>query len=116
MIEAVVEHRLDQLAVDWHDEMVVCVVMTSEGYPGPYQTGRTIHGLRRTTGETCMVFHAGTARTGNEVVTAGGRVLGVIGRGTTLKSAQAEAYGMTKSIAFEGVHYRTDIASRAFSH
>jgi len=114
VIEAVVEHRLDQLAVDWHDDTVVCVVMTSEGYPGPYQTGRTIHGLRRTTDATCMVFHAGTARTGNEVVTAGGRVLGVIGRGTTLESAQAEAYCVTKSIAFEGAHYRTDIASRAF--
>jgi len=49
VIEAVVEHRLDQLAVDWHDDTVVCVVMTSEGYPGAYQTGRAIHGLPRTT-------------------------------------------------------------------
>ena len=116
VIEAVVEHRLDQLAVDWHDDSVVCVVMTSEGYPGAYQTGRAIHGLPRTTEATRMVFHAGTARTGTEVVTAGGRVLGVIGRGATLESAQAEAYRMTKSITFEGAHYRTDIACRAFSH
>ena len=116
VIEAVVEHRLDQLAVDWHDDTVVCVVMTSEGYPGAYQTGRAIHGLLRTTETTRMVFHAGTARTGTEVVTAGGRVLGVIGRGATLESAQAEAYRVTKSITFEGAHYRTDIACRAFSH
>ena len=116
VIEAVVEHRLDQLAVDWHDDTMVCVVMTSEGYPGAYQTGRAIHGLLRTTDATRMVFHAGTARTDTEVVTAGGRVLGVIGRGTTLESAQAEAYRVTKSIAFEGAHYRTDIACRAFSH
>jgi phosphoribosylamine--glycine ligase len=116
VIEAVVEHRLDQLAVDWHDDTVVCVVMTSEGYPGPYQTGRAIHGLPRTTEATRMVFHAGTARTGTEVVTAGGRVLGVIGRGATLESAQAEAYRVTKSFTFEGAHYRTDIACRAFSH
>ena len=116
VIEAVVEHRLDQLAVDWHDDTVVCVVMTSEGYPGAYQTGRAIHGLPRTTEATRMVFHAGTARTGTEVVTAGGRVLGVIGRGATLESAQAEAYRVTKSITFEGAHYRTDIARRAFSH
>jgi phosphoribosylamine--glycine ligase len=116
VIEAVVEHRLDQLAVDWHDDTVVCVVMTSEGYPGAYQTGHIIHGLPHETDAASRIFHAGTARIGTEVVTAGGRVLGVIGRGTTLESAQAEAYRVTKSIAFEGAHYRTDIASRAFSH
>ncbi len=116
VLEAVVEHRLDQLIVDWHDDTVVCVVMTSEGYPGAYQTGHAIHGLLRATDAPHPVFHAGTARTGTEVVTAGGRVLGVIGRGTTLDSAQAEAYRVTKSIAFEGAHYRTDIACRAFSY
>jgi phosphoribosylamine--glycine ligase len=116
VIEAVVEHRLDQLAVDWHDDTVVCVVMTSAGYPGAYQTGHIIHGLPHEIDAASRVFHAGTARIGTEVVTAGGRVLGVIGRGTTLGSAQAEAYRVTKSIAFEGAHYRTDIASRAFSH
>ncbi len=116
VIEAVVEHRLDQLAVDWHDDTVVCVVMTSEGYPGAYQTGHIIHGLPHETDAASRIFHAGTARVGTEVVTAGGRVLGVIGRGATLESAQAEAYRVTKSIAFENAHYRTDIASRAFSH
>ena len=116
VIEAVVEHRLDQLTVEWHDDTVVCVVMASEGYPGAYQTGHIIHGLPHETDAASRIFQAGTARIGTEVVTAGGRVLGVIGRGTTLESAQAEAYRVTKSIAFEGAHYRTDIASRAFSH
>jgi phosphoribosylamine---glycine ligase len=116
VIEAVVEHRLEQLTVDWHDETAVCVVMTSGGYPGAYQTGRPIHGLPTTTDATAMVFHAGTARIGTEVVTAGGRVLGITGRGKTLADAQAEAYRVTKSIAFDGAHYRTDIAHRAFSH
>ena len=116
VIEAVVEHRLDQLTVDWHDDTAVCVVMTSGGYPGAYQTGRPIHGLSATTDATAMVFHAGTARTGTEVVTAGGRVLGITGRGKTLADAQAEAYRVTKSISFDGAHYRTDIAYRAFSH
>jgi phosphoribosylamine--glycine ligase len=115
VIEAVVEHRLEQLTVDWHDETAVCVVMTSGGYPGAYQTGRPIHGLPTTTEATAMVFHAGTVRTGTEVVTAGGRVLGITGRGKTLADAQAEAYRVTKSIAFDGAHYRTDIAHRAFS-
>jgi len=115
VIEAVVEHRLEQLTVDWHDETAVCVVMTSGGYPGAYQTGRPIHGLPTTTDAAAMVFHAGTARTGTEVVTAGGRVLGITGRGKTLADAQAEAYRVTKSIVFDGAHYRTDIAHRAFS-
>jgi phosphoribosylamine---glycine ligase len=116
VIEAVVEHRLEQLTVDWHDETAVCVVMTSGGYPGAYQTGRPIHGLPTTTDATAMVFHAGTARIGTKVVTAGGRVLGITGRGKTLADAQAEAYRVTKSIAFDGAHYRTDIAHRALSH
>lgn len=115
VIEAVLEHRLDQLTVDWHDETAVCVVMTSGGYPGAYQTGRPIHGLPTTTDATAMVFHAGTARIGTEVVTAGGRVLGITGRGKTLADAQAEAYRVTKSIVFDGAHYRTDIAHRALS-
>jgi len=115
VLEAVVEHRLDQLTVDWHDETAVCVVMTSGGYPGAYQTGRVIRGLPATTDATAMVFHAGTRRTGTEVVTAGGRVLGITGRGKTLADAQAEAYRVTKSITFEGAYYRTDIAHRAFS-
>jgi len=89
--------------------------MTSGGYPGAYQTGRAIRGLPRTTDAASVVFHAGTTRTGTEVVTAGGRVLGITGRGMTLESAQAEAYRVTKSIAFEGAHYRTDIACRAFT-
>jgi phosphoribosylamine---glycine ligase len=115
VIEAVIEHRLDQLTVDWHNDTAVCVVMTSEGYPGAYQIGRAIQGFPVRTDQTTMVFHAGTTRTGTEVTTAGGRVLGIVGRGKTLEVAQAEAYRVTKSIAFDGAHYRTDIAHRAFA-
>jgi len=115
VMEAVVEHRLDQLTVDWHDETAVCVVMTSGGYPGAYQTGCAIRGLPHRADPTTVVFHAGTTRTGTEVVTAGGRVLGITGCGKTLEAARAEAYRVTKSIAFEGAHYRTDIGHRAFS-
>jgi phosphoribosylamine---glycine ligase len=115
VIEAVVEHRLEQLTVDWHEDTAVCVVMTSKGYPGTYQTGRLIHGLPAAAEATAMVFHAGTRRTDTGVVTDGGRVLGITGRGKTLADAQADAYRVTKVIAFEGAHYRTDIAHRAFS-
>lgn len=114
ILEAVVEHRLDQLTVEWHDDMAVCVVMTSAGYPGSYPQGIPIHGLSSVLTESATVFHAGTAKKGDEIVTAGGRVLGVTGRGTTLKEAQTEAYKAVKSISFKGAHYRRDIAYRAF--
>jgi phosphoribosylamine--glycine ligase len=114
VIEAVVEHRLDQLTVDWRNETAVCVVMTSGGYPGAYEVGRTIHGLPAGTDKGSMVFHAGTRRVGTNVMTAGGRVLGITGWGKTLAEAQAEAYRVTRMISFEGAHYRTDIAHRAF--
>ena len=116
VIEAVVEHRLDQLTVNWQDDTAVCVVMTSRGYPGVYETGRTIYGLPASTDQKSMVFHAGTRRAGTEIVTAGGRVLGITGRGKNLADAQAEAYRVTRMISFEDAHYRTDIAHRAFSH
>lgn len=115
VMEAVVEHRLDQLTVDWYDDTAVCVVMTSEGYPGAYHTGHAIRGLPASPDATTVVFHAGTARSGPQVVTAGGRVLGITGRGKTLAEAQAEAYRVTRLIAFAGGHYRTDIADRAFA-
>jgi phosphoribosylamine--glycine ligase len=113
VIEAVVEHRLDQVNVEWHDEHAVCVVMTSAGYPGPYQTGARITGLDAAIEDAAVVFHAGTAKRNNEIVTAGGRVLGVTGRGRTLSEAQALAYRTAEHIAFAGCHYRRDIAHRA---
>jgi phosphoribosylamine--glycine ligase len=115
VIESVVEHRLDQLPIDWHPDATVCVVMASGGYPGPYQQGLPISGLSSVVStETSVVFHAGTAQKENEIVTAGGRVLGVLGRGRTLSEAQREANRVVKTIFFEGCHFRTDIAHRAF--
>ncbi|MCP9447082.1 MAG: phosphoribosylamine--glycine ligase [Nitrospira sp.] len=120
IIEAVVEHRLDQRTVEWHHDATVCVVMASEGYPGSYRQGCSISGLSSVESpasvesSSSMVFHAGTARRGQEIVTAGGRVLSVVGRGASLKEAQAEAYKRAAAISFEGCHYRRDIAGRAF--
>ncbi|HKE62868.1 MAG TPA: phosphoribosylamine--glycine ligase [Nitrospira sp.] len=115
VIEAVVEHRLDQLRVEWHDDHAVCVVMTSGGYPGSYQNGFPIHGLESHAVEGVTVFHAGTIRKNHAIVTAGGRVLGITGRGKTLAEAQAMAYGVAEKISFEGCHYRHDIAHRALA-
>lgn len=115
VLEAVVEHRLDQLPVEWHPDASVCVVIASGGYPGPYQQGIPISGLLPTTtaSGTAVVFHAGTAQRDKDVVTAGGRVLGILGRGPTLSKAQDEAYRVVNMISFEGCHFRTDIAHRA---
>jgi len=115
VVEAVVEHRLDQLRVEWHDDYAVCVVMTSGGYPGTYQSGYPINGLSAHEREAATVFHAGTATKNGEIVTAGGRVLGVTGRGKTLTEARAQAYQTVKSIFFHGCHYRKDIAYRALN-
>ena len=114
VIESVVEHRLDQLPIEWHPDAAVCVVMASGGYPGSYQKGIPISGLFSVAStETSVVFHAGTAQKDNEIVTTGGRVLGILGRGPTLSEAQREAYRVVKTISFEGCHFRTDIAHRA---
>jgi phosphoribosylamine---glycine ligase len=115
VLEAVIEHRLDQLPVEWHSDATVCVVMASGGYPGPYQQGLPLSGLptAATLSDSSVVFHAGTVQRGQEIVTAGGRVLGVLGRGRTLLEAQGEAYRVAKTISFEGCHFRTDIARRA---
>lgn len=115
VLDAVVEHRLDQLAVEWYRDAAVCVVMASGGYPGSYRQGAAIHGLSSatSTAATSMVFHAGTTHRGNETVTAGGRVLGIVGRGATLSDARREAYRVVSTISFEGCHFRTDIAHRA---
>ena len=114
VVEAVVEHRLDQLTVAWHDQAAVCVVMTSGGYPGPYQTGVPVAGLpEKVLSGDVLVYHAGTKRQGHDVVTAGGRVLGVTGVGAQFTDAMQRAYDMVRTISFSGCHYRTDIAQRA---
>jgi phosphoribosylamine--glycine ligase len=113
VMEAVVEHRLDQIEVEWHERAAVCVVLTSAGYPGSYETGRPIQGLPGTAPtDEVLVFHAGTKREGKQVVTAGGRVLGVTGIGSGLAEARERAYQATRTLTFEGRHFRSDIANR----
>ena len=89
----------------------VCVVLASHGYPGEVRTGDAIHGLDRVP-EGVLVFHAGTARVGERLVTAGGRVLGVTARGDTVAEARALAYRAAELIHFDGMHYRRDIGAR----
>jgi phosphoribosylamine--glycine ligase len=112
VLEAVVEHRLDQREVEWHEQAAVCIALTSAGYPGPYDSGKPIKGLAAKSEGVC-VFHAGTKRQGADVVTAGGRVLGVTAVGARLQEARDRAYDAARGISFEGCHFRTDIAARA---
>ena len=114
VMEAVVEHRLDELQVEWRQDTAVCVVMTSPGYPGSYETGFPIQGLPAQSGTSPIaVFHAGTKREAGQVVTAGGRVLAVAAWAPSLLQARAQVYQAVPGISFQGRHYRTDIAHRA---
>jgi phosphoribosylamine--glycine ligase len=114
LLDASVSGTLAHVEMKWSPLASVCVVMASGGYPGSYAKGRIISGL----GEAAKlpnvkVFHAGTAKNGNDIVTNGGRVLGVTALGKDLKAAQAAAYAAVEKIHFDGAHFRRDIAAKA---
>ena len=116
VLEAVVEHRLDQIHLEWSEESAVCVVLASGGYPGKYAQGLPIAGLENVSDrDRVAVFHAGTAWNDQDVVTAGGRVLGVTAWGSSLRAARDRAYEVEKGITFEGQYFRTDIAARVLA-
>ncbi len=116
VLEAVVEHRLDQVHLEWSEESAVCVVLALGGYPGKYAQGLPIDGLPDASDrDRVAVFHAGTAWSGQDVVTAGGRVLGVTAWGSSLRAAHDRAYEAGKGITFEGQYFRTDIAARVLT-
>jgi len=100
----------------WKPGASVCVVLASGGYPGKFESGKRIEGLtgaEQITGVS--VFHAGTKRVGEEIVTSGGRVLGVTAAGPTLGAALGSAYEAAARIRFEGMHYRKDIGRHGTS-
>jgi phosphoribosylamine--glycine ligase len=106
---ACTEDRLASQDIRWSDERAVCVVMASGGYPGSYEKGKVITGLDDVE-EGVVVFHAGTRfGLGGEVLTAGGRVLGVTATGATHEEARARAYANVARIGFEGEYHRSDI-------
>jgi len=116
VLEAVVEGRLRDQTIEWRSDASVCVVMASRGYPGPYEKGYPISGLQEAAAEPgVMVFHAGTSRKNDHVLTAGGRVLGVTARGPDIQHAITSAYRAVKKLHWEGAHYRTDIGARALA-
>jgi phosphoribosylamine--glycine ligase len=109
---ASLDGRLGDIDIRWRDEAAVCVILASAGYPGSYAKGLPIEGLEEAEREA-LVFHAGTAERDGKIVTDGGRVLGVVGRGADITEARERAYAAAAKIRFEGKHCRTDIAARA---
>lgn len=110
VLEACVDGKLDQVELQFEDNAAVCVVLASEGYPVKYEKGFAIHGLDTfKEKEGYYVFHAGTKRTEDGIVTNGGRVLGVTAKGKDLKEARANAYEAIQWIDFENKYYRHDI-------
>jgi len=100
--------------LSWRPEACVCVVMASGGYPGAYEKGKAISGLQNAAAlADVVVFHAGTKAQDGEVVTSGGRVLGVTGLGDGIRAAVDRTYEAVGRIGFDQAQYRTDIAARA---
>ena len=114
LLVAATAGRLDGLTCALRPEPHVGVVLASGGYPGSYRTGMTISGLDEAERlPDVLVFHSGTARRGDAVVTAGGRVVTVVGAGANYRDAIDRAYGASSRITFDGLHLRKDIGSRA---
>ncbi len=114
LLDACVDGTLGRMELKWSPMASVCVVMASGGYPGNYAKGKVISGLDAAAQlPNTKVFHAGTARAGEQIVTSGGRVLGVTSWAKDLKSAQAAAYAAVEKIHFEGAQFRRDIGARA---
>lgn len=107
ILEACVKGTLDQLDIQWKEEAACCLVLASGGYPLAYEKGKPITGLDQV--QDAVVFHAGTAEKDGQIVTNGGRVLGVTALGKGLDKAIQNAYDAAKPIQFDQMHFRTDI-------
>ncbi len=112
LLLACVEGRLSQVSPQWHPGFAVGVVLASEGYPGTVVTGQFITGVGKAESLGARVFHAGTKQKNGALVTAGGRVLTVVGQAEDLAGAIAQAYRGVEAIAFDGMQFRRDVGSR----
>ncbi len=116
IIESIQDERLDQVQIEWKDGASICVVMASGGYPGSYKKGIPITGLESIPASSDLfVFHAGTRKEDDKIVTSGGRVLGVTAHDADLAGALEKAYNAANRIDFEGRHIRTDIGKKGLN-
>lgn len=117
---ATTNETLDQIEIKQTQESVCCVVLAAEGYPGSYPKGMPIHGLSKSdassvqsdSASAAIIFQAGTRKEGDQIVTQGGRVLNVVGRGPSLSEAVNQAYQAIESVSFDRMVYRRDIAQK----
>lgn len=117
LIEAVCEGTLHEHTLEWSTDASVCVVMAAKGYPEAPEKGAVIEGLGEVKySEQAIVFHAGTTFDGEDVVVAGGRVIGVTAMGRSLPRALDAVYKAVEQIDFDGAHYRRDIGRKALAH
>lgn len=108
IMEAILDNKLKDIEINYSDDEAVCVMLTSGGYPDSYEKGKIITGLENLD-DDIVVFHSGTKILDGNLVTNGGRVIGITAKSTTVNDAAEKVYENIKKINFEGMHYRTDI-------
>lgn len=115
IFEAINNETLSDFDIEWDDRACTCVIMASGGYPKSYPKGIEISGLTDGQLDGVTVYHAGTKRDGDKLVTSGGRVLGVTALGASIEDALAKSYAGVEKIKFDGAHYRKDIGQKALN-
>ncbi|MEW6095232.1 MAG: phosphoribosylamine--glycine ligase [bacterium] len=114
IMEACIEGKLKDFSLEWDNRATLCVVLASSGYPDSYKKGLEIFGLEEAQQlEDTIIFHAGTTKKDDKILTSGGRVLGVMAYGDDIKQAKEKAYLACNKINFDGIYYRKDIGYRA---
>ncbi|MCK5813266.1 MAG: phosphoribosylamine--glycine ligase [Cocleimonas sp.] len=115
LMNAALDGKLDTAEAEWDSRAALGVVLAAGGYPDAYLKGDVISGLSNDNENNAKIFHAGTSRQGDDIITSGGRVLCAVGLGETVTEAQHVAYALTHSIAWDKVYYRNDIGHRAIT-
>lgn len=108
VMTAIIDNNLKNIEINYSKEEAICVMLTSGGYPEAYEKGKVITGLENLDSDI-VVFHSGTKFNGEDIVTNGGRVIGITAKGSSVKEASDKVYDNIKKINFEGMHYRKDI-------
>lgn len=108
IMNAILDNNLKNIDIKYSKEESICVMLTSGGYPEAYEKGKVITGLENLDSDI-VVFHSGTKFDGDNIVTNGGRVIGITSKGSSVKEASNKVYENIKKINFEGMHYRKDI-------
>lgn len=118
IINAINAGELNKINIEWHNKYAVCVVLASGGYPGDYKPGKEISGLEEASKlSDTIIFHAGTSiNDKTHITTSGGRVLGITSLGNDIKQAVNNSYQAVNKISFDKMHYRKDIAKKAFKN